>query len=89
MVCWSWRNQYLPYRARRVPLVQDIIRGTFLFSIEIENRLVKDDVVRNRLYMPGDGTYPGWPIFAEDIHHPADESEHMYTKRQESIRKDI
>lgn len=71
------------------PLVQDIVRGKFKFSLTDEYSLIGGGVPRKRLYFLGDGIYPSWPLFVKPIHHPVDEHERTFTKNQEAIRKDI
>lgn len=71
------------------PLIQDILQGRFEFSTGVEYKIGEDGTVRKMLYLLGDGIYPDWPLFAKPIHHPANEREQLYSKRQEAIRKDI
>ena len=41
------------------------------------------------LYMLSDKIYPPWCIFAKSNNAPLTESEMIYTKAQESVRRDI
>lgn len=71
------------------PLMRKILRGEFLFQLKDSYKITADGSERRQLYFLGDGIYPNWPLFAKPIHHPMNEREKVYTKRQEAIRKDI
>ena len=44
---------------------------------------------RNYMYFLADGIYPAWSVFAKTISLPLTETENLYAKRHEHVRKDI
>ena len=73
---------------RQRPVFIDILNGKR--RMELREGYNVNGVSRKwLLYMPSDGIYPPWCIFAKPSNAPMTESESIYTRTQESVRKDI
>lgn len=70
------------------PLIKSILRGDFKFEVGKQFQFTENGPTRNKLYFLGGGIYPNWPLFAKPIHEPTNDSEKMYTNREESIKKE-
>ena len=93
LYCWHWfpgrcgTNNDLTVM-RNSPLFIEIFSGKRRMELP-EGFQINGIVRRWLLYMLADGIYPPWCIFAKPNNAPINEKETVYTKSQESVRKDI
>ena len=93
LYCWHWfsgrcgTNNDITV-LRHSLLFIDILNGKR--RMELPEGYKINGITRQWLfYMLSDGIYPQWCIFAKPNNAPMTESESIYTKTQESVRKDI
>ncbi|XP_053686446.1 uncharacterized protein LOC128735985 [Sabethes cyaneus] len=68
----------------RSPLVNNIVNGG---TLDAKYRL--NGKQRHQGYLLADGIYPDWAVFVKTISNPKNAKEKLFSKLQESYRKDV